>query len=117
MRTLVIVKGQITIQGVVQLLPVREVAPPKGHPPMLLQNGALKALHKAVGPGMSGLDASVADPQLTAGLIKGALNSLPRSVSPRWIGQPAVSKRGMSCCCKKRAACSAPAAGMMVAAA
>ena len=40
---------------------------------MLLQNGALKALHKAVGPGMSGLDASVADPQLTAGLIKGAL--------------------------------------------
>ncbi len=66
MGSLVVIVGQASGKG----CPAGEAAATKLDAPVLLENRALQPLDEAVGPGMAGLGARVADAELSAGLIE-----------------------------------------------
>ena len=88
-RPLGVVVAHEAIEGTLQGRAAREVAAPEHHAPEFLEDRALPPLDEAVGPGMAGFRASVAEAEVTTGGIKAPLNSGPPSVSTRRTGQPA----------------------------
>src|SRR5262249_54717705 len=87
--SVVVVEAQEPIERALQRGPAREVAPAKGHAPVLLQDRALQPLHEAVRPGMPWLRPRVPNAQRLTGLIQGAFKLRAPSVKTRWTGQPA----------------------------
>src|SRR5262245_25866123 len=73
MRAFMIVEVQKRVEASLQRRPTGEVAPAEGHTPMLLQDRALQPLHEAIGPGVPGFRARVAEPPLAAGHVEGAM--------------------------------------------
>src|SRR5215510_7439107 len=73
MRTFMVVEVQKRVEAPLQRRPTGEVAPTEGHAPVLLQDCALQPLHEAIGPGMPGFRARVAEPQLATGHVEGAM--------------------------------------------
>jgi hypothetical protein len=57
--------------------PRREVLAAELDAPVLVQDGALQAFDKAIGPRMAGASARLPDPRRVAGLIEAPLNSDP----------------------------------------
>src|SRR5262252_10154562 len=73
MRALGVVVAHEAVEGPLQRRARREVAAPEGHAPELLENRALEALNKPVGPGVTRFGASVPQAEVATGDIKGAL--------------------------------------------
>src|SRR5262245_10835661 len=73
MGALGVVIAHEAVKGSLQRRARREVAPPEGHAPELLQNRALQALAEAVGPGLAGFGPRVLQAGTPTGDIKGAL--------------------------------------------
>jgi len=76
-RTFMVVESQKSIEAPLQRRPTGEIAPAKGDAPVLLKDRALQAFHEAVGPGMPGFRARVAQPEVTAGHIERAREFRP----------------------------------------
>src|SRR5262245_29215683 len=55
------------VKAPIQRCAAGEVVPAKDHAPVLTENRLLQPFHEAVGPGVPGLDARVADPQRPTG--------------------------------------------------
>src|SRR5712692_4897150 len=72
-RALLVVEAHEGFQGLLHRRAASEVATPELDAPVLLQDGAVQALDKAVGPGMPRLGAGVPDAQVFAGDIEGGL--------------------------------------------
>jgi hypothetical protein len=69
MGSLVVVEGQVNLQGPFKLTTPCEVSPAEGHTPMLVEDGSLKTFDEAVGPWVSGFRPRMADLQaLTDGI-------------------------------------------------
>jgi hypothetical protein len=73
---LVVVEAKVALERRLELPQLREVAPAEGHPPVVVQDRLLEALHEAVGEGMARLGPRVADAELSASLVEGRANSL-----------------------------------------
>src|SRR3990170_1216478 len=63
---------QVPIQRDLHGTDPSEVPAAKLNSPVLVEDGPLKAFHKAVGPGMTGLGAGMSDAQLSARMVKGS---------------------------------------------
>src|SRR5262252_8763270 len=73
MRAFMVVEVQKRVETPLQRRAIGEVAPAEGHSPVLLQDRALQPLHEAIGPGMPGFRARVAESQLAAGHVEGPM--------------------------------------------
>jgi hypothetical protein len=61
-RPLPVVEAHEALEGAIKRRPVGEVDPAEGHPPVFVQDdGLLKPLDEAVGPGVPGLGLGVAE--------------------------------------------------------
>ena len=72
-RALVVVEAQIALEGGLELPEPREVATTKLDAPVLVEDRLLEPLDEAVGEGVSRFRAGVADAEISAGLVKDAL--------------------------------------------
>jgi hypothetical protein len=72
-RPLEVVEAHEALQGALKCTPAGEVGTAERHAPVLVQDGLLKPLNKAVGPGVPGLGAGVVQAAREANLIEGAL--------------------------------------------
>jgi hypothetical protein len=73
-RVVLVVEAQEALEAAGQGGAAGEVAAPKLHPPVLLQDRALQALHETIGPGVPRPGAGVANPQaLAVTIVVGAL--------------------------------------------
>src|ERR1043166_8522919 len=70
MRPLGVVVPHEAVEGSLQRLARREVAPPEGHAPELLEDRALQALDEAIGPGVPRFGPCVPQAELVTGDIK-----------------------------------------------
>lgn len=68
-----IVEAKVALERALELLPPGEVAASELDPPVLVEDGPLKALHEAVGEGVARLGPGVPDPEAAAGRVEGAL--------------------------------------------
>jgi len=71
MRSVPVVEVEISIQRDLHGVDARKVPAAKFDPPVLVEDGALKAFDKAVGPGMTRLGAGVLDAKLRTCVVKG----------------------------------------------
>src|SRR3990172_9078781 len=71
-RAMPVVVIQVPMQRDLHGTDPSEVPAAKLNSPVLVEDGPLKAFHKAVGPGMTGLGAGMSDDQLSARLVKGS---------------------------------------------
>src|SRR3990172_9494215 len=71
-RSMPVVVIQVPIQRDLHRGGSSEVPAAKLNSPVLVEDGPLKAFHKAVGPGMTGLGAGMSDAQLSARMVKGS---------------------------------------------
>src|SRR5918996_1632555 len=72
-RALGVVVAHEAVEGPWQGRPTGEVAATEDHAPELLENRALQPFDEAVGPGMTGFRARMAEAELATGHIKGPL--------------------------------------------
>ncbi len=83
-----VVETEVALERVLELRPAREVATTELDAPMLVEDRALEPFDEAVGPGVSGLCAGVADAELGAGGGEAALE-LAASIGEYTLDGPA----------------------------
>jgi hypothetical protein len=91
MWAVVVVEIQVSVKRGLHRRDVGEKPASEFHPPVLIEDGPLQALHKAVGPGMSRFRPRVMDTKLGTSLVKGTtkLTSLVREDPLDRPAQPA----------------------------
>src|SRR3972149_7636386 len=85
-RSMPVVVIQVPIQRDLHGTDPSEVPAAKLNSPVLVEDGPLKAFHKAVGPGMTGLGAGMSGAPLRARVVKGS----PKLAA--LIGEPALHR-------------------------
>src|SRR5262245_28986284 len=88
-RTLEVVEAEVVVEIALHRGDGRVVGPPEGTAPQLGQDRPLQPLDEAIGPGVSGLRATVLDAQSRTGVVEGPAELAAPSVRMARIAWPA----------------------------